>query len=121
MVSGSILGMEDVDQDGLSSVTSHERLKANSCSTIRLEPLQKDAAGCSPAGSHLNDHILEESFKDVTGLVIGNLVSCHSWNQWSNLLRHHSVCSDRHKELKSTVSASVEDIQADLSDHITGS
>lgn len=85
----------------LSSVTSHKRLKSTLRTIVRLAPLQEDAAGRSPAGSHLNDHILEESFKDVTGLVVDNLVSCHSGNQRSNLLRHHSVCSDRHNGLKS--------------------
>lgn len=61
----------------------------------------------SGTGSHLDDHILEKCFKDVTGLVFRNLVSCHSRNQWGNLLRDHSVCSDGHKDIRPTMSASV--------------
>lgn len=47
---------------------------------------------------YLYDHILEQCFKDVTGLVICNLFSHDSWNQRGNLLRHHFCCSEGQKQ-----------------------
>lgn len=54
---------------------------------------------CNPLSGwlsyYLYDHVLEQGFEDITGLVICYFLSHDSWNQGSNLLRDHFCCSNQ--------------------------